>query len=280
MESLIINFCPTGMVPDKSMNPKTPISPNEIIEDTHRAYEMGITIAHLHARDEDGKPTFKKEVYRAIFEGVRKCCPDLVICGSSSGRTFKSFEQRSEVLELEPDMCSLTLSSLNFLRQASVNEPDMILRLLDKMNHLGVVPELECFDMGMINYGKHLISKGLIQGPFYWNLLFGNIAGFQADLLQVGVAVQTIGEGQYIGLAGLGERQLKVNAMAIFGGFGVRIGLEDNIWWDLKKDKLADNLSLLQRTHEMREIAQRPFMRPKAFGQLGFYNRKKEILAK
>jgi 3-keto-5-aminohexanoate cleavage enzyme len=274
MNDLIVNFCPTGMVPDKTMNPKTPLSPQEIIEETHQAYEIGITIAHLHARDASGKPTFKKEVYRDIFEGVRKFCPDLVICGSSSGRNFKTFEQRSEVLELYPDMCSLTLSSLNFLHQASVNEPDMIQRLLLKMNQFGVVPELECFDMGMINYGKYLIKKGLIKGPYYWNLLFGNIAGFQANYMQLGMAVQTIGEDQFIGLAGLGDQQLKVSGLAIFGGFGVRIGLEDNIWWDLRKEKLTDNLALLHRVHELRQLAQRPFMKPHIFGKNGFYNTK------
>ena len=114
----VINFVPTGMVPTKEMTPNVPISPAEIIEQTHEAYEVGITIAHLHARDKDGVPTWKPEVYKEIFEGVRKHCPDLVICGSTSGRNFPEFEKRSAVIELKPDMCSLTLSSLNFNSQA------------------------------------------------------------------------------------------------------------------------------------------------------------------
>ena len=113
---IIINFCPTGMVPLKNHTPHVPISPMEIIEQTHEAYEIGITIAHLHAREEDGTPTYKKSIYQEIFEGVRKYCPDLIICGSSSGRNFPEFEKRSEVIELRPDMCSLTLSSLNFAK--------------------------------------------------------------------------------------------------------------------------------------------------------------------
>ena len=190
---IIINFCPTGMVPTKSLTPHVPISPSEIIEQTHEAYEIGITIAHLHAREEDGVPTYKKSIYQEIFEGVRKHCPDLIICGSSSGRNFPEFEKRSGVIELKPDMCSLTLSSLNFSKQASTNSPDMIQALADKMNSYGVIPELECFGLGMINYGNFLIEKGILKGPFYWNLLFGNIAGMQANLLQIGTARQTQG---------------------------------------------------------------------------------------
>jgi len=104
------------------LTPYVPISPREIIEQTHEAYELGITIVHLHARDEDESPTWKKNIYRDIFEGVRKHCPDLVICASTSGRLFSEFEKRSEVIELYPDMCSLTLSSLNFSKQAGIRQ--------------------------------------------------------------------------------------------------------------------------------------------------------------
>ncbi len=163
---IIINFCPTGMIPTKELTPFVPVSPQEIIEQTHEAYELGITIAHLHARNEDGTPTYKSSIYQTIFEGVRKHCPELIICGSSSGRNWPDFEKRSEVIELKPDMCSLTLSSLNFVKQASMNSPDMIVKLAEKMKSLGVVPELECFDLGMINYGMYLISKNVIEGPY------------------------------------------------------------------------------------------------------------------
>ena len=272
MKEIVINFCPTGMVPQKHQTPFVPISPHEIIEQTHEAYELGITIAHLHAREEDGTPTYKKSVYREIFEGVRKHCPDLIICGSSSGRNFPEFEKRSEVIELKPDMCSLTLSSLNFLRQASVNSPDMIIQLAEKMNEYGVIPELECFDLGMINYGNYLIKKEVLKGPFYWNLLFGNSAGFQANAAHIGLAIQEINSNHTIVLAGLGESQLAVNAMAIALGYGVRVGLEDNLFWDMEKKKLATNLELLKRVHELVNIHGKEFCKPANLKKRGFSN--------
>ncbi len=262
------------MIPTKKMTPNVPISPTEIIEQTHEAYEVGITIAHLHARELDGIRTWKPEVYKDIFEGVRKHCPDLVICGSTSGRNFPEFEKRSAVIELKPDMCSLTLSSLNFIRQASVNDPEMIIRLVQKMADYGVVPELECFDLGMINYGKYLIDKKYIEGPFYWNLIFGNISGFQASFNHIGIALNEIPNDHFISLAGLGADQLPVNSTAISNGYGTRIGIEDNIWWDEKRSRPVSNIELIQRSHELIKINQKIFFTPKEFGDLGFYNRK------
>lgn len=277
-KKIVVNFCPTGMVPQKKNTPHIPISPQEIIEQTHEAYEIGITIAHLHAREEDGVPSYKKSIYREIFEGVRRHCPDLIICGSSSGRNFPEFEKRSEVIELKPDMCSLTLSSLNFVKQASVNAPDMISALAEKMNAYGVVPELECFDLGMINYGNYLIKKGLIKGPFYWNLLFGNIAGFQASVAHIGLALQEIPKDHQVSLAGLGEYQLQVNSIAIAMGLGVRIGLEDNIYWDVKKSRLATNTELVQRIHELMDIHDMELFSSQDFGNSGYYNKSRKLI--
>lgn len=275
MNKIIINFCPTGMVPTKKMTAHVPLAPDEIIEQVHEAYEIGITIAHLHARDPLGLPSSCKNIYREIFEGVRKHCPNLVICGSSTGRNFPEFEKRSEVIELQPDMCSLTLGSLNFLSQASVNTPDMIIQLAEKMKAYGVVPELECFDLGMINFGKYLIHKGIIEGPYYWNLLFGNIAGFQGTFSHIASALNEIPQDHFLSLAGLGSSQLPVNAAAIAMGYGVRVGIEDNMWWDAERSCLCTNIDLIRRIHHLIEINQKDYFTASSLGDLGFYNKKK-----
>jgi len=101
------------------MTPYVPLSVNEIIEEVHAAWEVGITMVHLHARDGlTGEPTYKKEVYAEIIKGIRIYAPELIICVSLSGRNFTELEKRAEPLELagslKPDMGSLTLSSVNF----------------------------------------------------------------------------------------------------------------------------------------------------------------------
>lgn len=264
------------MVPIKAMTPHVPVSPAEIIEQVHEACEIGITLVHLHARDEKEVPTWDPEIYRAIFEGLRKHCPGLVLCGSTSGRNFPEFEKRSAVIELMPDMASLTLSSLNFAQHPSVNSPDMIMGLLEKMNDFGVKPEFECFDLGMVNFGKYLIRKGLAKGPrFYWNILLGNIAGMQGELLPMGLAAKEIPEEHFVAFAGLGVSQTRAMGTAIAQGYGVRVGLEDNIWYDENRTQLATNAALIRRVHHLMEIHERELMTSAEFGNYGFYNTKR-----
>ncbi|KAA3655887.1 MAG: 3-keto-5-aminohexanoate cleavage protein [Chloroflexi bacterium] len=265
--NLIINFTPTGMIPTKEMTPHVPVSVSEIVEDVHRAVEIGISMVHLHARDEStGKPTYKAEIYGKIIEGIRSFSKDLILCISLSGRDFKEFEKRAEPLQLDgdlkPDMGSLTLSSLNFNRTASVNSPDMIQSLANEMMVRGIVPELEAFDAGMINYAKYLERKGLLQAPHYANLLLGNIACAQADLLHTGIMVRDLPENSFWSLAGIGNAQLMMNSIAIASGGGVRVGLEDNIWYDSGRTKLATNESLLRRVHHLAEANERKVMSP------------------
>jgi 3-keto-5-aminohexanoate cleavage enzyme len=271
-ESLIIDFTPTGMIPTKNLTPHVPVSISEIIEDIHAATELGITKVHLHARDPLTElPTYKKEIYAEIISGIRKFAPALVVCVSLSGRTFNKFEERADALDLKgdakPDLGSLTLSSLNFNQIASVNSPEMIQALAAKMKKLGIVPELEAFDAGMINYAKYLIKKGLLDPPYYFNLLLGNIACAQADILYAGIMIRDLPEHSIWSLAGIGDQQLMMNSVAIAIGGGVRIGLEDNIWYDDERTLLARNIDLLKRIHVLADANGRKIMTPEEFRQ-------------
>jgi 3-keto-5-aminohexanoate cleavage enzyme len=262
---LIINFTPTGMIPSKEMTSYVPVTVDEIVEDVHRAMEIGITMVHLHARDENsGKPSSSGELYGRIITGIRSFSQDLVICVSLSGRTLKEFHQRAEPLQLDgdlkPDMGSLTLSSLNFNKDVSLNSPEMIQALAQEMKSRGILPELEAFDAGMINYAKYLEGKGLLVAPHYFNLLCGNIACAQADLLHAGLMIRDLPENSYWSLAGIGNAQLMMNSIAIAAGGGVRVGLEDNIWFDASRTRLATNADLLNRIHHLAEANERRVM--------------------
>lgn len=273
MDKLIVNFTPTGMIPTKEMTPFVPIKVAEIIESVHEATEIGITMVHLHARDEiSGEPTYKKEIYAEIIEGIRQYAPELVICVSLSGRTFSKLEQRADPLyldgNLKPDMGSLTLSSLNFNNIASTNSPQMIQDLAKVMKERNIMPELEAFDIGMINYANYLEKKKLIKPPYYFNLLFGNIACAQADLLHTGIMIRDLPENSVFSLAGIGNNQLKMNSLSIAVGGGVRVGLEDNIWYDNSRTKLASNKELLERIHTITKANSREIMLSREFRKI------------
>ena len=271
----ILNFTPTGMIPTKGMTPEVPVRPDEIIAQVAEAAELGANMVHLHARDpENGGPSHRKEVYAELIRGVRRRCPELIISVSTSGRLVAEFEKRSEVLdldgELKPDCASLTLSSLNFNKQASINTPQMIQALAAKMRDRGIRPELEAFDLGMINYAKYLAKKGLIHPPFCFNLILGNIACAQATMLSLGLMVNELPPGSIWLVGGVGDAQATMNAMAIVAGGGVRVGIEDNIWYDLERTRLATNRALIERVLTIgHALGRRPYPSGEARRLLG-----------
>ena len=244
----IINFTPTGTQTTRD-NSFAPLLPNEIIEEVHSAYEVGISIVHLHARDEETKNTYKKEVYQKIIEGIKKHCPDLLICVSLTGRNFPEVEKRTEVLQLYPDMGSLTMSSLNFPSGTSINQPETIISIIKEMDKYGVQPEIECFDTGMLNYTNYIISKNILKPPYHINVILGNIYNGQCDFGTLSSIKSNLPTNSYTCLGGIGSQQLKSTTYGLLDFDGIRIGLEDNLYY--KDKEKATNIELLKRAHRI-----------------------------
>ena len=267
----IINFTPTGTQTTRD-NSFAPLLPNEIIEEVHNANEVGISIVHLHARDEYTlNNTYKKEVYQKIIEGIKKHCPDLLICVSLTGRNFPEVEKRAEVLQLYPDMGSLTMSSLNFRHEVSINQPETILRLIEEMDKYGVQPEIECFDTGMLNYTNYLISKNKLKSPYHINVILGNIYNGQCDFPTLSVIKSNMPDNSYICLGGIGSQQLKTTTYGLLDFDGIRIGLEDNLYYKDKDN--ATNIDLLNRAHRIMNELNMVLRTSKELRDLGYGNK-------
>ncbi|HEU4699168.1 MAG TPA: 3-keto-5-aminohexanoate cleavage protein [Gemmatimonadales bacterium] len=255
---LLVNFCPTGMIPTKGMTPHVPITPAEVVDQACRALELGANIVHLHAREADGTPTYKARLYEAMILGIRAAFPDAVMCVSCSGRNFPAFAQRSEVLELtgaaRPDLASLTLTSLDFPTGTSQNAPDMVLALGEKMVANGIKPELECFDFGMVSAANMLLAKGLLgEPPFYFNLLLGSRYSVPATARHLANLVEDLPRGAVWSAAGIGLFQLPMNTLAIAMGGHCRTGVEDNIYHGFDRATLATNEGLVARLVHLAE---------------------------
>ena len=250
-EPLIINLAATGMVPTRADSAALPLTPEEIAEDCRVCVAAGAAIVHLHARDVEGRPSSRREIYREVVARVRAVAPDVVICVSTSGRVVRSFQERADVLGLDgaekPDMASLTLGSMNFPRTASVNEPDTIRALADRMAEHGIVPELEVFDLGMLDYAHYLIERKILREPFYFNFLLGSLGTLSATPLHLALLAEKAPAGATWAAAGIGRFQLPVNALAVAMGGHVRVGLEDNLYMDAAKREPATNLALVTR---------------------------------
>jgi len=60
----------------------------------------------------------------------------------------------------------------------------------------------------------------------------------------------------FFAFGGIGNYQLNMNSLAVSMGYGVRVGLEDNIWYDPARTVKATNSMLLERIHHLIEANQ------------------------
>ena len=266
-DKLIINAALTGIVPTKEQNPYVPINPKEIADDAIKVYNLGASIVHIHARDEYGLPSHRKEIFKEIIDRIRQKSSDLIITVSLSGRRVKELSQRMEVLELDgdlkPDLASLTLGSMNFINESSINLPEVILTLLNAMQLAGIKPELEIFDTGMANYAKYLFKKGFTVGNHYANLILGSLGTMAAEPKNLIHLLGELPEKIIWAATGVGQFAFDMQALSIAIGGHVRVGLEDSLYMDKAKHELATNEKLVLRVRRVSESVGRDIAFPK-----------------
>ncbi|MEV4709538.1 3-keto-5-aminohexanoate cleavage protein [Actinoplanes sp. NPDC049316] len=261
-DKLIVNLCPTGMIPRKAKVPHVPTTPEEIAADVRRCRDAGASMVHLHARDSDEEPTWRPEMFSDILQAVAVEAPDMVLVVTTSGRNWNDFEKRSaslNITEPSPEMASLTVGSMNFPTSASVNDPQMIESLATAMADRGIVPELECFDVGMVNYANYLIDKGILRGPHYFNILLGSRGTAEVSAANAAAFITALPKDATWAFAGIGRYQLTANTLAMSLGGHVRVGLEDNPYYDWSDRSPATNPRLVERVVRIaRELGREP----------------------
>jgi uncharacterized protein (DUF849 family) len=261
-QPLMVNVALTGMVPMPDRVPHVPVDADAIVADAERCAALGATVFHVHARDAGAEPEWRREAYAPIVAGIREIDPALVVCVTTSGRRESALARRADVLELDgplrPDMASLTLGSNNFRDMASVNPPDVIEALASRMRERGIRPELEAFEPGMVAHGRELAHRGLIAEPAHVNVLLGGLGTSPLSAASLAAFLAELPSGWTWALAGIGRHQLDANLAAIALGGHVRVGIEDNVWFDRHRRVHASNPALVERIVRAAGLAERP----------------------
>ena len=260
---LIITLAPTGMIPTKESTTYVPITPEDIAKDTYEAYKLGASIVHVHARDEFGKPTYKKDVFEKIFSEIKRKCPNIIICATTSGRVHPQVEHRTEVLDLQPEMASLTMGSLNFPQHPSVNSMETKKKIALTMKEKGILPELEIFEPGFINTAKYLARKGYLKTPLHFSLLLGSLGSMPANISDLTYLTQLLPSESNWSATGIGRFQVQINVAAILMGGHVRVGIEDSIYHNYPHEELATNVKLVERIVKIAKELHRDIATPK-----------------
>ena len=258
-EPCIICVAITGSLPTKADNPAVPISLAEQIESAQEAFEAGASIAHLHVRDDAGRPTSDPDRFAALQEGLRKHCHGMIIQFSTGGRSGAGRE-RGGMLPLKPDMASLTTGSNNFPTRVYENPPDLVDWLASEMLKHEVKPEVEAFDLSHIVQAVAMARDGRLKGPLYVQFVMGVKNAMPADEVIFDFYIATLRRLAPDALwcaAGIGPAQLLINEWAVTKGGHARTGLEDNVRLD-RHTLAPSNAALVRRTVDLCGKHERP----------------------
>lgn len=258
MENAFILTCAiTGAETKKEHNPNLPVSPREQALAAKACAEAGASVIHLHVRDEAGNPSQDIARFEEVARLIHAEC-DVILQFSTGGAVGESTARRLAPLSLRPEMASLNVGSINFGDEVFVNLPKDVALLAEEMKRLAIKPEIEVYDIGMLEYGASLVSKGLIPAPAHFQFVMGTKFGISASRENLEFMRRKIPAGSTFAVAGIGRFQMEMVKPALELGGHVRCGFEDNIY--LSKGVLAEsNAALVEKVVGLaKEMGKRP----------------------
>ena len=258
----------TGSGDTVGKHPAIPKTPQEIADSAIEAAKAGAAVAHIHVRDpESGKPSRNPALFKEVVERVRESDTDVVLnltAGMGGDLTLGSVDQPlplseegtdmagplerlAHVDEMLPEICTLDCGTMNFAEGDYVmtNTPGMLRAMAEKVQALGVRPELEVFDTGHLVFVKRLMKDGLLDDPIMLQLCMGIPYGAPDDPTTLMAMVNQLPEGSIWSSFSIGRMQLPYVAQTVLAGGNVRVGLEDNLY--LERGVYASNANLVER---------------------------------
>lgn len=257
-DKLIITAAITGGIHVPAQSPYLPITPDQIVDEAVRAWAAGAAIAHIHVRDtETGKPIARNDLYREVAQKIKERC-NMVLCITTGGGLGMTLEQRIQVVpDLQPELASFNMGSINFALYPAINKikefkfdwerpylemtEDFAFTNTFKamkyfcgiMNKNLTKPELEIYDVGMINNTAHLIQQGFLKKPVYLQFVMGILGGIPASVenlvFLLDQARHLIGDFEW-SVCAAGRNQMQLATAALSLGGNVRVGLEDSVY--------------------------------------------------
>lgn len=258
LDPVVITVAPTGPLTTREDHPGLPLTPAEIGAAVAEAHEAGAAVAHIHARDEDGRPTADPGVYAAIVAEIRSRC-DIVVQASTGVGLDVAPEMRLEIIasgQVDVPMATLNPASMTFGTGVFDNPPAFVARLADEMSERDIHPELEVYDLGHVRICLELVREGLIREPLQFSFVMGVRGGMPGDPALLPLLRSMLPEGASWQAIGIGRTQLPLSFAALALGGNLRVGFEDNVYF--RRGELAEsNAQFVRRAVELVRTAGR-----------------------
>ena len=255
MDPLIITVAGVGAELTREQQPRLPTTPADLAADAAACEAAGASIYHLHVRDEQGRPTMDVDVFRAAHTAIREAT-DLIVQFTTGGAVHDDEAARSAPLELRPEMATLTTGTVNFGDEIFMNPAPLVGRLHERMLSVGVQPEFEIFDAGMIANAERVYADHGANHHQHYDFVLGVAGGLPAYDDSIGFLSRHLPSGATWSATGIGRAHLPVAREAIASGGHVRTGFEDVRFFE--PGRLAEsNAQLIARVAEMAKAAGR-----------------------
>jgi 3-keto-5-aminohexanoate cleavage enzyme len=238
---MVITAALVGAEVTRKDTPHLPITAEEIGVEAAKCRDAGAAMVHIHVRHEDGTPSQDTELFRAAIREIRKRC-DIIVQTSTGGAVGMSVEERCGPLKLtgadRPDMATLSTGTVNFGEDVFWNPRPLVRDIARRIREIGIRPEIECFDAGMIDEARSLAKEGLLEFPAHFDFVLGVPGGLGARPEALDFMIASIPEGSTWTCAAMGRHQLPFVELSAERGGNARVGLEDNIF--MSKGVLAE----------------------------------------
>jgi 3-keto-5-aminohexanoate cleavage enzyme len=232
-DPMVITAAMVGAETTREQTPYLPISADEIGEDAAKCREAGAAMVHIHVRKPDGSPSQDAELFRAAIRAIRARC-DILIQVSTGGAVGMSVDERCGGITLtgadRPDMATLTTGTVNFGNDVFSNPRPLIRDIATRIKGLGIKPEIECFDAGMIDEARALDKEGFIGLPAHFDFVLGVGGALGATVEALDFMRSYLPKGSTWTCAAMGRHQLSFVEHSAERGGNARVGLEDNIY--------------------------------------------------
>lgn len=239
-DPVILTCALSGVLATRAQCEAIPYTPVEIADEAKRAWDAGATVVHIHARADDGAPSWELDTFKAIRDEVRSRCP--IILNFSTGTLEDDISPQEAIIrECQPEIAALNMGTMNYAKYSSKRKEfvfDMVFpntfgkieRYLDIMNEAGVKPELECFDSGHTNSVWPLYDMGKLKKPTQFSFIMGVLGGLPTTIEALQLQKSIIPADATWEVIGIGKEQWRLLASSLVLGGNIRVGLEDNFY--------------------------------------------------
>ena len=256
-EKLIITVSPASNFQGKEANPSLPYSPEEIADTVYECWNEGAAIAHIHCRDDKGIPTNDPAIFGEVDRLIRAKGCDIIIEHSTAPgmRPGTTIDDGMRSIEVNPEMASLSMGVGVLLTKGTVRVnarsrywiEDRAKDMMDR----GIKPELEVYNMVMMEDVYDLVDKELLPKPYWMSFIMGmhrinqNAIRYTPKALMY--QIEQMPPESMFSVIAIGHDQLPATTLSILLGGHCRIGFEDNIFYG-KGELAKSNAQLIART--------------------------------